>query len=256
MPFRRLCIAIAALLLLPLTASAQDTLRAEIAPEGRLRVALIGVRVLGGIGEPVGRYLAERLELPFEAVTYSNPEAYEESFAAPAWDVAIGPRVLAPVDKADVTSDAWLIELLYLAAPARTFAGVSEVDHPGIKIGTIQNSPSDRFLSHSLKSATLVRLPLSSKFPADAIGMLRDGDVDVFGADSGLIAAISASYPDGKIVPGVFNTVRVAFALPKGRSAAAQARLAELLGEAKRTGVVQRAIEQAGLKSGVHVAQD
>jgi hypothetical protein len=70
------------------------------------------------------------------------------------------------------------------------------------------------------------------------------------------IAAISGSYPEGKIVPGVFNTVRVAFALPKGRSTAAQARLAELLAEAKRTSVVQKAFEKAGLKSGVRVAND
>jgi polar amino acid transport system substrate-binding protein len=155
-----------------------------------------------------------------------------------------------------VTSDAWLIELLYLAAPGRTFSAVAEVDHPGVKIGTIQNSPSDRFLSHTLKSATLVRLPLSPKFPADAIDMLRGGAADAFGADSGLIAAITGGYPEGKIVPGAFNTVRVAFALPKGRSAAAQARLAELLAQAKRTGVVQRAIEQAGLKTGVRVAPE
>lgn len=256
MTFSSLCVALAALLLCPFAASAQDALTTEIAPGGKLRVALIGVRVLGGVGEPVGRFLAERLGLPFEAVTYPNPQAYENSFAAPAWDVAIGPRILAPADRADVTSDAWLIELLYLAVPAHTFAGVREVDHAGIKIGTIQNSPSDRFLSHALKSATLVRLPLSPKFPADAIDMLRSGTVDVFGADSGLIAAISGGYPEGKIVPGAFNTVRVAFALPKGRSAAAQKRLAELLAEAKRTGVVQKAINQAGLKMGTRVAGD
>jgi hypothetical protein len=243
-------------MLLPMTAAAQDALRAEIAPEGKLRVALIGVRVLGGVGEPVGKFLAQRLGLPFEAVTYPNPQAYEQSFAAPAWDVAIGPRVLAPADKADVTSDAWLIDLLYLAAPGRMFSAVAEVDRAGVKIGTIQNSPSDRFLSHTLKSATLVRLPLSPEFPADAVEMLRSGAADVFGADSGLIAAISGGYPEGKIVPGAFNTVRVAFALPKGRSAAAQARLGELLAEAKRTGIVQKAFEQAGLKTGVRVAPE
>ena len=223
---------------------------------GKLRVALIGVRVLGGIGEPVGRYLAERLELPFEAVTYQTPRPMRKALPRPAWDVAIGPRVLAPADKADVTSDAWLIELLYLAAPGHTFAGVSEVDHRGIKIGTIQNSPSDRFLSHNLKSATLVRLPLSPKFPADAIDMLRDGDARCIRRRLRTDRRDLSQLSDAKIVPGAFNTVRVAFALPKGRSAAAQARLAELLAEAKRTGVVQRAIEQAGLKSGVHVAQD
>src|ERR1700722_15615269 len=94
MTFRRLCVALAAFLLSPLAASAQDAVKVEIAPGGKLRVALINVRVLGGIGEPVGRFLAERLGLPFEAVNCRNPQAYEESFAAPAWDVAIGPRVL------------------------------------------------------------------------------------------------------------------------------------------------------------------
>src|SRR5690348_1632618 len=252
----RFCFALAALLLLPVAAAAQDALKGEIAPGGKLRVALIGVRVLGGVGEPVGRLLAARLGLPFEAVTFPSPQAYEQSFAAPAWDIAIGPRVLAPADKADLTPDAWLIELQYLAAPGRAFSGTGEVDRAGVKIGTIQNSPSDRFLSHTLKSATLVRLPLSPKFPADAIEMLRGGTADVFGADSGLIAAISGGYPEGRLVPGAFNTVRVALALPKGRSAAAQSRLAELLAEAKRIGVLQKAIEQAGLQSGVRVAQD
>lgn len=256
MLLRHRCLALAALMLLPVSASTQESVNSEIAPGKKLRVALIGVRVLGGVGEPIGRFLAGRLGLPFEAVTFPNPKAYEESFAAPAWDVAIGPRVLAPPDKADVTPDAWLIELLYLATPGKSFVAVGEVDRSGVKVGTIENSPSDRFLSRTLKFATLVRLPLSSKFPADAIDMLRNGTVDGFGADSGLITAILRGYPEGKIVPGAFNIVRVAFALPKGRSAAALARLAELLAEAKRTGVVQNAIDEAGLKGGVRVAQD
>jgi hypothetical protein len=251
----RVHLLLAALLLLPTAATAQDAIRSEIAPGGTLRVALIRVKVLGGIGEPVGRFVAERLGLPFEPMIYPNPKAYEQSFAAPAWDIAIGPRVLAPPDKADVMPDAWLIELLYLAAKGRDFSAAGEVDRPGIKIGAIQNSPSDRFLSHRLKSATLVRLPLSPKFPADAIDMLGSGTVDAFGADSGLIAAIAAGYPQGRIVPGAFNIVRVAFALPKGRSSAAQLRLAELLAEAKRFGIIQKAFAQAGLKTGVRVAE-
>jgi ABC-type amino acid transport substrate-binding protein len=251
----RAILVLAAVLLLTAPAPAQDAMRNAIASGGKLRVALIRVKVLGGIGEPVGRFIAERLGLPFEPVIYPNPQAYEQSFAMPAWDIAIGPRVLAPADKADVTPDAWLIELLYLAAQGRDFATASDVDRPGTKIGAILNSPSDRFLSHRLKSATLVRLPLSPKFPADAIDMLRGGAVDAFGADSGLIAAIAAGYPEGKVVPGAFNTVRVAFALPKGRSSAAQARLVELLAEAKRTGIIQKAFVQAGLKAGVRVAE-
>lgn len=51
----------------------------------------------------------------------------------------------------------------------------------------------------------------------------------------------------------MFATVRVAAALPKGRSLEALVKLDELIGEAKHTGVVQRAIEANGLK-GVSVA--
>ena len=59
--------------------------------------------------------------------------------------------------------------------------------------------------------------------------------------------------PGATIVPGAFAMVRVAAALPKGRSATAQTALATLIEEAKQSGVVQRAIEAKGLK-GVNVA--
>jgi polar amino acid transport system substrate-binding protein len=237
-------------------AVAQPAPSSEIAPTGKLRVAVIGIRVLGGVGEPIGKFVGERLGIPFEAVVYPNPQAYEQSFGKGEWDIAIGPRVLAPADKADVTPDVWLIDLLYLAAPGKEFAGAGQVDRQGVKIGTIQNSPSDRFLTRTLKSAELVRLPLTPNFPADAIELLRSGKADVFGADSGLIDSIAGGYTGAKIVPDAFNTVRAAIALPKGRSSAAQAKLVDIVNEAKRTGVVKKAIEQAGLGSGVRVAPD
>jgi polar amino acid transport system substrate-binding protein len=228
----------------------------EIAPAGKLRAAVIGIRVLGGVGEPIGQFIAAKLGASFEAVTYPDPQAYQQSFGKGEWDIAIGPRVLAPADKADLTADIWLIDLLYLAAARTAFESADQVDRAGVKVGTIQNSPSDVFLTRTLKSAELVRLPLSPAFPADAIEMLRSGKVAVFGADSGLIDAIAGGYPDAKIVAGAFNTVRAAIAFPKGRSAAAQARLAEIVNEAKRTGIVAQAIAKAGLRNGVRVAPD
>jgi hypothetical protein len=47
--------------------------------------------------------------------------------------------------------------------------------------------------------------------------------------------------------------VRVAAALPKGRSTAGQTALAALVEQAKQSGVVQKAIDAKGLK-GVNVA--
>ena len=49
-------------------AMAQATLGSEIAPTGKLRGAVIGIRVLGGVGEPIGRFIATRLGTTFEPV--------------------------------------------------------------------------------------------------------------------------------------------------------------------------------------------
>jgi polar amino acid transport system substrate-binding protein len=237
-------------------AGAQSTAQSEIAPSGSLRSGFIGIRVLGGVGEPIGRFIADRLGLTFTPVVYPNPDTYERSFGKDEWDIALGPRVLAPVDKTDSTADIWLIDLQYLAGSRREFADPDQVDRPGVRIATIQNSPSDRVLTKTLKSAELIRLPLTPAFPADAIALLREGGTDVFGADAGLISVIASGYPEGKLVPGVFNTVHVAATLPKGRSSKAQAKLAEIVSEAKKNGIVQKAIEHAGVASGVHVAPE
>jgi hypothetical protein len=85
---------------------------------------------------------------------------------------------------------------------------------------------------------------LSPTIAADAAELLRSGKTDVFGADSGVGYPAAEVLPGAKIVPGAFAMVRVAAALPKVRSNAAQATLATLVGEAKQTGVVHKAIER------------
>src|SRR5690242_18163151 len=105
----RSCVAFAALLLSVLTATAQDAIKVEIAPKGKLRVGMIAITVLGGVAEPVAKFIGQKLGLAVEPVMYSNPEAYLQSFGKEEWDIAIGPRVLAPADKADSTADLWVI---------------------------------------------------------------------------------------------------------------------------------------------------
>jgi len=117
----------------------------------------------------------------------------------------------------------------------------------------IQDSASDRFLSHNLKAAEIVRIPLSAEISADADELLRSGKADVLGADAGVGYPAADRLSGSTIVPGTFDVVRVVVALPKGRSSEAQAKIAEIVSEAKRIGIVEGAIEAEGLK-GVHVA--
>ena len=249
----RILLSIALIAGLPSVAFGQTTPASEIAPGGKLRVGIIASTVFGGVAEPVARFIGQKLGVAVEPVMYPNPEAYLQSFGKGEWDIAIGPRVLAPADKADSTADLWVVSLVYVAAPGKEFPDIASVDKAGLKIGTIRGAPSDRVLTREIKAAEIVRIPLSPTITADAAELLRSGKADVFGADSGVGYPAAEALPGARVVPGAFAMVRVAAALPKGRSAEAQRAVATFVDEAKRTGVVQNAIEAKGLK-GVSVA--
>jgi polar amino acid transport system substrate-binding protein len=249
---RRLLLSVALLAGLSGVALGQTAPASEIAPGGKLRVGMIAITVLGGVAEPVAGFVGQKLGATVEPVMYPNPEAYLQSFGKDEWDIAIGPRVLAPADKADSTANLWAISLVYVAAPGKDFPDVASVDKAGVKIGTIRGAPSDRVLTREIKAAEIVRIPLSPNIAADAADLLRSGKADVFGADSGVGYPAAEALTGAKIVPGAFGMVLVAIALPKGRSPAAQVLLATLIDEAKQTGVVQKAIDAKGLK-GVNV---
>jgi ABC-type phosphate/phosphonate transport system, periplasmic component len=73
--------------------------RMELAPTGKLRVGLIlsnQVLVtkdptsgeLRGVTISLGKALAQRLDVPLEAVAYANPAALVKSFGNSEWDIA------------------------------------------------------------------------------------------------------------------------------------------------------------------------
>jgi polar amino acid transport system substrate-binding protein len=248
---------------IPGGASAQPAISPEIAPLGKLRIGMnagnpvlikqtADGKMVSGVALDVGKFIAEKLGVPFELVPYSNANTFTQSFGKGEWDIGIGPPIALAAEKADFGPDLLLVDHVYTTAPGQMFADAAQVDRPGVKIGVGKNSAQDTFLSRTLKSAELVRMPGGR---TDAIETLRSGKANLWAANATQAQAIAADLPGAKIVPGAFNTERSSVALPKGRSAAARDKIAEIVNEAKRTGIVQRAIEQAGLR-GVRVAPD
>ncbi|PYM22531.1 MAG: hypothetical protein DMD78_14495 [Candidatus Rokuibacteriota bacterium] len=242
----------------PQTTGPPPSLGREIAPHGRLRVAMIGSNPvlvvkkpdgsLGGVAIDVGTFVAGKLRVAMEPVIYAGPSQYRESFGKHQWDVAIGPRDIGG-DAVDFSPDVILVDNLYVAAPGRTLADAGQVDRAGVKIAVIDGGAPHRFLARSLKAAVLVPLPSREA----VIEAVREGRADVFGSNAENVQAVADAVPGATILPGAFVSVRMAVAVPKGRSPEARARLTEILDEAKRTDVVRRAIEGARLK-GVRVA--
>jgi len=242
--------------------SAQQTVASEIAPSGSLRVGFqIGSPILAkrapdgsviGVVVDLGRFIAEHLGVTFVPVIYANQEAYARSFGLGEWDMVIGVSSALVREQTDIGPDFMLADAMYIAAPGREFADASKIDRPGIKVGVSRGGGSDQNLSRALTSAQVVRVP--GGVP-NAVEALRNGTVDVWAANPVTLQEIEVALPGSKVVPGAWTTGRYAASLPKGRSTAAQIRLAEIVTDAKRTGVVQKAIERAGFK-GVRVAPE
>jgi polar amino acid transport system substrate-binding protein len=250
----------AVLLLLVVTSPAgaqiEPSTAAEIAPAGKLRVGFQTASPIlakqaqdgsvGGVAVDLGKFVARKLDVAFLPVAYANQQAFSESFGKDEWDVVIGVRSAL----AHPGPDFMLADAMYIAAPGREFLDASSVDAAGVRVGVSRGGGSDRFLSQSLATAQVVRVPGGV---SNAVEALRVGAVDVWAANPVTLQEIQAALPAARIVPGAWTTGRYAASLPEGRSVNAQTALAEIVDEAKRTGVVQGSIDRAGF-SGVHVA--
>src|SRR6516225_9020386 len=87
---RRILFSMALLMGLSGVAFGQTAPASEIAPGRKLRVGMIAITVLGGVAEPVARFIGQKLGAAVEPVMYPNPEAYLQSFGKGEWDIAIG----------------------------------------------------------------------------------------------------------------------------------------------------------------------
>ena len=231
---------------------------AEIAPNRTLRVGfqtaspILAKRAadgtLSGVAVELGRFIADTLGVAFEPVAYANQETYSQSLGRGEWDMVIGVRGLL----ADPSPDFMVADAMYIAAPGRVFADATQVDAAGVRVGVSRDGGSDRFLSQALKSAQVVRV---TGGVSNAVEALRAGTVDVWAANPVTLQEIEDALPGSGVIPGAWTTGRYAASLPQGRSDAARSKLAELVNEAKRAGIVQGSIERAGFK-GVSVAPE
>jgi len=245
---------------LPGSALGQPPINSQIAPTGKLRVAMNAAtpvllmraadgKIAGGVGLEVGKFIAEKLGIPFELVSYANSSSYTQSFGKGEWDIGFGAKTPIVAEKADFIADVLMNDYWYVAAPGREFADASQVDRPGIKIGVGQNSASDQYLSKALKSAELVRSPGADQ----SVDVIRSGRVHVWAASASTVAQLAQRVPMAKIVPGTFMSDATMLILPNGQSVDVKTKILEIVNEAKNSGVLERALKQTGV-DGVRAA--
>jgi polar amino acid transport system substrate-binding protein len=234
---------------------AQGAIDAEIAPMGKLRYGLnasnaaLSARApdgsVSGISIDLGKFIAGRLGAPFEPVVYATTGDFTRSFDKGEWDITVVGASPGAKEKFSFTPDVLLVDYVYLAGPGRVFTDAADVDRPGIKVGASENGSGSQFLKRTLKFAGLVLGPGSV---ASEVELLGAGKVDVYGSNTNNLLLVAERLPGAAFVPGAFFTVHFAVAMPKARSPAAQERLTAIFKDATTTGLLQNAIQKAGLK--------
>jgi polar amino acid transport system substrate-binding protein len=126
------------------------------------------------------------------------------------------------------------------ALPAKT---VDEVDRPGVRVIGIANTTTIRAAGRTLKNTTIT--PVTSV--GDAVAALRDGKADAFALSRDSLPTYVKQVPGSRMVDGAFQQIGIAVAVAKGKPAALAA-VTEFIDEAKKSGVVRKALDNAGFK--------
>lgn len=238
---------------------APDPRVADIVRTGKLRVG-VGLVPTFAIKDPVtgefrgmaielARALAARLGVEVLPVEYPSPPNVLDGLKTGAWDVGflgIDPARLA---LADFSTPYIQVDSTYLLPASSSIRNIADADRPGIRIAVMRNSVEDLTLSRMLKQAEFVRVETTVSAGFD---VLRAGNAEVFAIPRPTALQFSAQLPNSRVLEDRFYSVFHAIAVPKGH-AGRLAYVNQFIEEAKASGLVQRALERAGLR-GAQVA--
>ena len=229
--------------------------RAELAPTGKLRVGLIlsnqvlvtkdpSTGELRGVTINLGKALAQRLGVPFEPVGYANPAALVKSFGTNQWDIAFLAFDPARAQEVDFSPPYMEVDNTYLVTANSKVTAVERADQAGVTIAVPERSAPDLFLSRSLKSAQVLRLPGGAEA---AIEALRSGKADAYAENAHMLSLYADRLPGSRVLEGRYTVIQHAIATPKGKAAASEYMKA-FAEAAKADGTVADAIRAAGLR--------
>jgi len=231
-----------------------------LAPAGKLRVGLYPGSPTSmvkdasgetrGVSHDLGRELASRIGVPFEPVVFQNNAKLLDAAKAGEVDLVFTNATPARAAFLDFTPTVLDVEQGYLVPSGSHITTAKEVDRAGIRVGVSQGSTSQGVLGRDLKQAEVV--PVASlKAGAD---MLAGGALHAYATNKAILFEMADGLQGARVLDGRWGLEHFALGIPKGRSAAVPY-LEQFVASARREGVVDRAVQRAGLRGAVTAGQ-
>lgn len=235
-----------------------DALNDQVAPTGKLRVA-IAISPAGGAfwsrraegegggytGVPValGRAMAAQLGVPVEYVAHQNSGQIVDAVSKGTWDVTFLPKdperegklAFGPIY--EVTDATYIVKA---GSPAIDF---KTLDQPGVKVAAVNNTTTMRGAIAHLKNAKVSGYQTYDEISA----LLAKGEVDAFALSRGQLNAMARKILGTRVLNETFKQTVTAVAVPPNHPLAL-AFAAKFMTDATSNGTLRTAYDNNGLK--------
>jgi polar amino acid transport system substrate-binding protein len=138
----------------------------------------------------------------------------------------------------------------YLVSAKSTLEKATDADRSGVRIAVVRGHASTIALERMVKQAQLVYADTYDP----TFELLRSGNAEALASIREILIQYSSQLPGSRVLKDSYLTNLAGIALPKGNSGRLSF-LTEFLSGMKRSGVMQRLVNEAGLR-GVEVADD
>ncbi|WP_407181675.1 ABC transporter substrate-binding protein [Bradyrhizobium sp. STM 3562] len=232
-----------------------DGLKDEIAPTGKLRVA-IAISPAGGAfwctrtergyaGVPVdlGKAMAAQLGVPVEYVVHQNSGQITDAAGKGTWDITFLPKDAARETKMSFGPIYEVADATYIVKPGSTVTSFASLDQPGVKVAAVNNTTTMRGAQAHLKNATVIGYQTYDEI----FGLLNNGEVDAFALSRDQLNAMAKKIPGTRVLDETFKKTVTAVAVPLDHPLSL-AFVTKFMTEARTNGVLRQAYDHNGLK--------
>ena len=234
-----------------------DTVMHQLAPSGKLRVAIAVGPTLSAIyatKNPDGGYrgvtialshaLAKKLGVALEFVPYLASGEIQASAASGVWDVSFMPVDAERKKFVDFGNAYHLLQSTYLVPSGAPIKSVADANKPGVRIAGVKDTATFRASNRASPLATHMALA----GPDDCIEKMRKGEADAIALGRESLTGVQAKLVGSRILDDAFLNSTTAIAVPKGKPEAL-AYVSAFIEEAKASGLVRKAFDDIGLKT-------
>lgn len=226
--------------------------RADLAPTGPIRLGFPAAPPFLGQQDPssgqwkglaitLGEAMATKLGVGVVPTPYADPGKVYQALLAGDVDVVLAQLQVKPAT-ATGTGAVISLEHSYLVGSGSPLASASDVDRPGIRVGSVQGSPHTAFLASHLQHAQLVQFGSST----EALAALAAGKIDAYADVRFALIGLARLAPGSRVVSGSFFTPGLGLVTLSVHSVG-EAFLGSFVASELAAGDVQRAVQAIGM---------